>query len=48
MLKTNKIRILDFNIDLNLDNLSFTQSNCVINTINPHSYYVSKTDSIFK
>lgn len=43
-----KLKILDFNIDASISQLDFNSKSLLVNTINPHSYCVTKKDSIFK
>ncbi|HKM93332.1 MAG TPA: WecB/TagA/CpsF family glycosyltransferase, partial [Prolixibacteraceae bacterium] len=40
--------ILDFNIDTSINQLDFSTKSLLINTINPHSYCVTKKDTLFK
>ncbi len=43
-----KLKILDFEIDTSINHLGFNSKSLLVNTINPHSYCVSKKDPLFK
>ena len=43
-----KLRILDFKIDTSINQLDFKSKSLLVNTINPHSYCVTKKDTLFK
>lgn len=42
------IKILDFKIDTSINQLDFSTKSLLVNTINPHSYCVTKKDTLFK
>ena len=41
------INLFKYNISDNLDKLFSIETKCIVNTINPHSYVVSKKDKVF-
>lgn len=43
-----KLKVLDFIIDTSINQLDLNSKSLLVNTINPHSYCVTKIDSIFK
>ena len=43
-----KLKILDFKIDTSINQLDFSTKSLFANTINPHSYCVTKKDSAFR
>lgn len=46
-LDKNKIEIFDFIIDTSFENVRFKNNSLIINTINPHSYCLTRYDKIF-
>lgn len=47
-MKENSIKILNYYINLSIDDIDFKSFPYIINTINPHSYFIAKHDYIFK
>ncbi|AEI14038.1 glycosyl transferase, WecB/TagA/CpsF family [Flexistipes sinusarabici DSM 4947] len=43
-----KLSLMGFDIDTSIGVLGFNKNNQIVNTINPHSYCVAKTDSLFR
>ena len=43
-----KLNILDFEIDTSINQLDVNSKSLLVNTINPHSYCVTKKDALFK
>ena len=43
-----KLNILDFEIDTSINQLDINSKSLLVNTINPHSYCVTKKDEFFK
>jgi len=43
----NRLNILNFNINTSLNSVDFNHHRIVINTINPHSYCLTKKDNVF-
>lgn len=43
-----KVKIFDFDIDTSINDLDLNAKGLLVNTINPHSYCVSKSDPVFK
>ena len=44
----NRLNILDFEIDTSINQLDVNSKSLLVNTINPHSYCVTKKDALFK
>jgi len=43
-----KLNIFDFEIDTSINQLDVNSKSLLVNTINPHSYCVTKEDALFK
>ena len=43
-----KLNILDFEIDTSINHLVVNSKSLLVSTINPHSYCVTKEDTLFK
>ena len=43
-----KLNIFDFEIDTGIIQLDVNSKSLLVNTINPHSYCVTKKDALFK